>query len=62
MRFLDTDHSGLNKFGRMQDENFALLLPEIQRMVNAGSSVVADRHRRNGRKQIGFRLLLYSDV
>ena len=45
--FLDTDHSGLNKFGGIHDENFVLLLPEIQRMVESGSSIVGDRFRRN---------------
>ncbi|EON65753.1 hypothetical protein W97_04992 [Coniosporium apollinis CBS 100218] len=48
MMFLNTDHSGLNKFSGMDDENFALLLPEIRRMVEGGNSVVIDRHRRQG--------------
>lgn len=48
MIFLDTDHSGLNKFNGRHDENFALLLPEIQRMVDSGPSIVIDRHSRNG--------------
>lgn len=48
MMFLNTDHSGLNKFSGMDDENFALLLPEIRRMVEGGTSVVIDRHRRQG--------------
>ncbi|KAL9117774.1 MAG: hypothetical protein Q9187_005686 [Circinaria calcarea] len=45
MMFLDTDHSGLNKFSGKDDENFALVLPEIQRMVNDGPSIVAGHHR-----------------
>lgn len=44
--FLHTDHTGLNKFSGMDDPNFVLLLPEIQRMVKGGPSVVADRYRR----------------
>jgi hypothetical protein len=46
--FLDTDHSGMNKFGGMNDENFKLVLPEIKRLVDGGPSDVIDRHRRNG--------------
>ncbi|KIM96543.1 hypothetical protein OIDMADRAFT_33184 [Oidiodendron maius Zn] len=42
---LDTDHSGLNKFSGEDDENFALVLPEIQRIVRDGPSIVAERHR-----------------
>ncbi|KAM0157263.1 hypothetical protein ACHAPG_004757, partial [Botrytis cinerea] len=45
MIFLNTDHSGLNKFSGEGDENFALLLPEIQRMIRDGFSIVVDRHR-----------------
>jgi ABC-type uncharacterized transport system ATPase subunit len=48
MMFLNTDHSGLNKFSGEDDENFALLLPEIQRMVERGPTIVADRHRMKG--------------
>ncbi len=33
--YLTTDHSGLNKFHGLEDENFLLGLPEIQRMVQA---------------------------
>ena len=33
--YLSTDHSGLNKFYGFEDENFQLVLPEIQRMVQA---------------------------
>ena len=32
---LTTDHSGLNKFHGLGDENFQLVLPEIQRMFQA---------------------------
>ncbi|KFY07138.1 hypothetical protein V492_07413, partial [Pseudogymnoascus sp. VKM F-4246] len=45
MIFLNTDHSGLNKFSGKNDENFALLLPEIQRMIDDGPSIVARRHQ-----------------
>jgi hypothetical protein len=50
MIFLDTDHSGLNKFSGMHDGNFALLLPEIRRMADSGPSIVIDRHCRKGMK------------
>jgi len=43
--FLNTDHSGLNKFSGEGDENFALVLPEIRRMVEGGPSIVVERHR-----------------
>ncbi len=33
--YLTTDHSGLNKFQGFEDQNFQLVLPEIQRMVQA---------------------------
>lgn len=33
--YLTTDHSGLNKFHGLEDENFQLVLPELQRMVQA---------------------------
>lgn len=46
---LDTDHSGLNKFSGEDDENFRLVLPEIQRMVKSGGSIVTERHRANGK-------------
>jgi hypothetical protein len=46
--FLNTDHSGLNKFGGVDDENFALVLPEIQRIFEDGPSIVAERHRAKG--------------
>jgi hypothetical protein len=45
MIFLNTDHSGLNKFSGKNDENYALVLPEIQRMVDNGPSIVASRHQ-----------------
>lgn len=48
--FMDTNHSGLNKFGRAEEENYTLLLQEIQRMVKTGPSVVVDRHRWKGRE------------
>ena len=46
--FLDTDHSGLNKFDGANDENFALLLPEIRRMVKDAPLQVTNRLHRNG--------------
>ncbi|KFY74489.1 hypothetical protein V499_05485 [Pseudogymnoascus sp. VKM F-103] len=45
MIFLHTDHSGLNKFSGSNDENYALVLPELQRMVNNGPSMVANRFK-----------------
>jgi hypothetical protein len=45
---MNTDHSGLNKFSGNDDENFALLLPEIRRMVKNSPLVVADRYRKTG--------------
>ena len=47
--FLDTDHSGLNKFSGEHDENFVLVLPEIQRIVRDRPSIVAERHRARGK-------------
>lgn len=41
---MDADHSGLNKFSGEHNKNFALLLPEIRRMVRDGLSVVANRY------------------
>jgi hypothetical protein len=46
--FLNTDHSGLNKFSGEDDESFALVLPEIRRMVEGANSIVANRHRAKG--------------
>jgi hypothetical protein len=48
MIFLHTDHSGLNKFSGENDGNFTLLLPEIQRMVDNGLSIVTSRYQANG--------------
>lgn len=48
MIFLNTDHSGLNKFSGKTDENYALVLPEIQRMVDNGPSIVTSRHQSKG--------------
>jgi len=47
---MDANHSGLNKFGGLEEENYKLLLREIQRMVETGPSVVVDRYRRKGRE------------
>ncbi|KFX98191.1 hypothetical protein V490_02429 [Pseudogymnoascus sp. VKM F-3557] len=44
---LDANHSGLNKFGR-QDQNFELVLKEITRMAQDGAQIVASRHLANG--------------
>lgn len=57
MIFLNTDHSGLNKFSGKHDENYALLLPEIQRMVDNGPSIVTSRHQSKGR---GFCYVAFS--
>ena len=46
--YMDADHSGLNKFSGVHDKNFALLLPELRRMVEGSALVVADRHRSKG--------------
>jgi hypothetical protein len=54
MVYLNTDHSGLNKFSGEHDENFTLLLPEIQRIVNSGPSIVISRHSRKG-KEIDYK-------
>jgi hypothetical protein len=48
MMFLNTDHSGLNKFSGEDDSNYALLLPEIERIVREGLPVILDRHRTKG--------------
>ena len=45
MIYLTTDHSGLNKFSGVEDENFALVLPEIQRIVQRAPQVVEERYR-----------------
>lgn len=54
--FLSTDHSGLNKFDGLQDENFALLIPEIKRMVKGAHSIVADRFQKEGRARLLLQL------
>ena len=38
--YLTTDHSGLNKFHGLEDENFQLVVPEIQRMVRAAQITI----------------------
>lgn len=43
--YLATDHSGLNKFNRPEDENFLLVLPEIRRMVQAAPQKIEERYR-----------------
>ena len=42
--FLDTDHSGLNKFSGRNDENFLLMWPEIDRMVKAAPQPIEKRY------------------
>lgn len=51
---LDTDHSGLNKFSGEDDVNFKRVLPEIQRMVEGGGSIVTERYRVNGKVAVNF--------
>ncbi|GAW21162.1 hypothetical protein ANO14919_106790 [Xylariales sp. No.14919] len=43
MIYMNTDHSGLNKFSGVNDENYMLLLPEIQRMVKSAPSAISGR-------------------
>ena len=43
--YLTTDHSGLNKFHGLDDENFQLLLPEIQRMADAAQTTTEGRFK-----------------
>ncbi|MCJ1242271.1 hypothetical protein MMC14_010278, partial [Varicellaria rhodocarpa] len=45
MMYLTTDHSGLNKFGGVEDENFALVLPEIQNMIQRAPQKVEEQYR-----------------
>ncbi|OBT73867.1 hypothetical protein VF21_06673 [Pseudogymnoascus sp. 05NY08] len=53
MIFLHTDHSGLKKFSGTNDENYALVLPEIRRMVNNGPSMVTNRFKTKGGEAAG---------
>ena len=43
--YLTTDHSGLNKFHGLEDENFQWVLPEIQIMARAGQMTVEGRFK-----------------
>ncbi len=45
LMYLTTDHSGLNKFHGLEDENFQLVLPEIQRMVQAAQMTIEGRFK-----------------
>lgn len=45
MIYLATDHSGLNKFHGPEDENFCLVRPEIQRMVQTALQKIETRYR-----------------
>ena len=38
--YLTTDHSGLNKFYGLEDENFLLVLPEIQRIFQTAQIII----------------------
>lgn len=54
MMFLETDHSGLNKFSGEDDSNYVLLRPEIERIVREGPSIVLERYRGKGLRTILF--------
>ena len=41
--YLTTDHSGLNKFYGSEDENFKLVLREIQRMVQVAQQLIESK-------------------
>ncbi|KAF6234181.1 hypothetical protein HO173_007601 [Letharia columbiana] len=43
--YLSTDHSGLNKFRSSDDENFLLVRPEIQRMVQKAPQRIEEQYR-----------------
>lgn len=43
--FLNTNHTGLNKFSGEDDANFKLVLGEIRRLVDNGPKLVAERYR-----------------
>ncbi|MCJ1239064.1 hypothetical protein MMC14_007057 [Varicellaria rhodocarpa] len=51
MMYLMTDHSGLNKFGGVEDKNFTLVLPEIQRMIQIAPQQVEERYRTRGNQR-----------
>ena len=42
--YLNTDHSGLNKFRGRADENFLLVWPEIDRMVKNAPQRIEERY------------------
>lgn len=42
--FLNTDHSGLNKFSGRNEENFLLVGPEIERMVEEAPQRIEARY------------------
>ncbi|KAJ8105940.1 hypothetical protein OPT61_g9872 [Boeremia exigua] len=50
MVYMDTDHSGLNKFSGADDRNFMLLLPELRKMVENSRSVVAEQFPSKGER------------
>ncbi len=43
--YLNTDHSGLNKYLSPSDENFLLVQAEISRMAQAAPQVLEERYR-----------------
>ncbi|MCJ1466426.1 hypothetical protein MMC07_005045 [Pseudocyphellaria aurata] len=47
MIYLNTDHSGLNKFYSLADENFCLVRPEIERMVQTAVPKIKARYQLN---------------
>ena len=42
--YLNTDHSGLNKFHGPDDENFLLVRPEIDRMIKNAPQRIEERY------------------
>ena len=42
--YLNTDHSGLNKFSGPDDENFLLVGREIERMINEAPLSIGERY------------------
>ena len=57
--YLSTDHSGLNKFHGLEDENFQLVLPEIQRMIQAAQITIANQFECNS-PSVPFQVLAFS--
>lgn len=57
--YLSTDHSGLNKFHGLEDENFQLVLPEIQRMIQVAQITIANQFECNS-PSIPSQVLVFS--